>query len=42
MQNSNRCCPWLSCGNIPVKKRAKEPIQLDLVEFINKKEEECH
>lgn len=38
-QSSDIGRSWLSCRRIPVKTRFHEPVQLDLVEYIQQKEQ---
>lgn len=39
MQNNYNSRSWILSWGVPIKKtRAKQPIQLDLIEFINKEE----
>jgi len=37
-EGGSKCCPWLLSRRVPVKTRHNQPVQLDLVVWINEKE----
>lgn len=39
-QSSSVSCPWLSGRRVPIKARHNQPVQLDLVVWINEKEKQ--